>query len=73
MPRFTVLCRQDAYVDYIARVDADTPEEAARTAYEDFEEQSWVKRDVVEFDAALFVTLDDDGREIVGTECGKCA
>ncbi|HTK36722.1 MAG TPA: hypothetical protein VL358_15740 [Caulobacteraceae bacterium] len=73
MPRFTVLCRRDAYVDYTARVDADTAEDAAWIANEQFEEQSWVRRDVSEFDACLFVTLDEEGAEIEGTECGKLA
>ncbi len=73
MPKFTVLRRQDAYVDYTAEVEAETAEDAAWIANESFDRFRWEKQGVAEFDAALFVTLDEDGEEIEGTECGKCA
>ena len=32
MPTYTVRCRVDAYIDYLAEVEADSPEEAAELA-----------------------------------------
>ena len=73
MPKFTVLCRQDAYIDYVATVEADTAEDAAWAANSVPWDYKWERRGESEFDAALYVTLDEDGDEIAGTECGKCA
>ena len=73
MPKFTVLRRQDAYVDYLATVKADTPEEAAQIADSPWANLKWKKVGVSEFDACLIVTLDEDGREIEETQTGKCA
>jgi len=73
MPKFQVLRRRDAFVDYVAEVEADTAEEASDLANHapwDFE---WEERGVIEFDASLFVALDGDGNEIEGTETGKLA
>ncbi len=71
MPKFTVLSRVDAYVDYTAEVEADSPEEAAEIAYDGGPEIKWVEQGTVEFDAARVVTLDADGEEIESTVCGK--
>lgn len=73
MPKFIVLCRQDAYVDYTAEVEADTAEDAAWIANSAPWDQKWTQQSVSEFDAALYVALDDAGNEIDGTQCGKCA
>lgn len=73
MPKFEVLCRRDAFVDYVAEIEADTPEEAADAANLAPWDHKWEERGVVEFDAALFVALDADGNEIEGTETGKLA
>lgn len=70
MPKFQVLRRVDAFVDYIADVDADSPQEAAQKASDREESYVWKDRSVAEFDARLFVALDDDGDEIEGTQCG---
>ena len=51
MPRFRILSRIDAYVDYVAEVEADNAEEAVDLAYERLVEIAWEKEGVVEFDA----------------------
>lgn len=71
MPVFTVLSRVDAYVDYTAEVEADTPEEAADLAYDGDPSVVWEQCGVVEFDARHVVALDDDGEEIDSTARGK--
>lgn len=73
MPRFTVMCRQEAYIDYTAEIEADDAEKAAWLANTSHWDHKWVRQGEAEFDAALYVALDSDGNEIVGTECGKCA
>jgi muconolactone delta-isomerase len=71
MPIFTVLSRVDAYVDYVAEVEADSAEEAADLAYEGDPSVIWQELGVVEFDARWVVALDDDGEEIEDTARGK--
>jgi len=71
MPTFTVLSRVDAWSDYIAEVEADSPEEAVDIAYEGGPEVVWEKQGVVEFDARRVVALDPDGEEIEATARGK--
>lgn len=73
MPKFTVLCRQDAYIDYTAEIEARDAEEAAWLANGSHLDYKWVRQGESEFDDALYVTLDAEGNEIVGSECGKCA
>jgi hypothetical protein len=68
--RFEVLCRVDAYADYLALVEARDAEEAAELASEDLGSLKWESQGVVEFDARYYVTLDQDGLEIEGTEVG---
>jgi hypothetical protein len=67
---FDVLCRIDAYVDYVAVVDADSAEEAAEMAGYDHSAYQWERQGIVEFDDRFYVTLDRDGIEIEGTETG---
>lgn len=71
MPVFSVLSRVDAYVVYVADVEADTAEEAVDLAYDGDPTVSWVKDQVIEFDARHVVALDDDGEEIESTARGK--
>lgn len=71
MPVFTVLSRVDAYVDYVAEVEADSAEEAADLAYYGDASVRWEQCGVTEFDARRVVTLDDDGEEIEDTARGK--
>lgn len=73
MPKFQVLCRVDAFADYVAEVEAETPEEAAELAEWDHSAHKWKEQGVSEFDARLYVALDADGNEIEGTETGKLA
>lgn len=70
MPRFTVLCRVDAYVDYEAVVEAETAEDAAELANYCPEDYKWQELGPVEFDARGYVTLDDDRDEIESTRQG---
>ena len=67
-PRFSVLCRIDAYADYVAVVEANSPEDAARLAADEPEAYRWEFQQTAEFAARMYVTLDDNGNEIDGTE-----
>lgn len=70
MPKFQVLRRVDAYVDYVAEVEARDEKEAAAKAREDETIFTWTQCGVAQFDARLFVALDEDGNELGGTEHG---
>lgn len=70
MPMHKVLCRIDAFIDYVAEVEADSPEEAAELANDSHSDYEWRRRGEAEFDARLYVTLDADGNEINRTQCG---
>jgi len=70
VPTFAVLRRVDAFVDYVADVEADTPEEAAELAQDDESRYEWIEHGPVEFDARLFVTLNEDGDAIEETQLG---
>ena len=65
---FTVRRRVDAYVDYVARVKANTAKRAAALAAADESAFDWQEEGPCEFDARLFITLDADGNEIEATE-----
>jgi hypothetical protein len=71
MPKFILLSRKDAFVDYLAEVEAETPKAAVDLAYEGGHRIKWEERGVVEFDAVHMVALDDEGREIEGTARGQ--
>jgi hypothetical protein len=64
MPTFTVLCRIDAYADYVAEVEADSAEEAAQLAEDDHGAYTWEHHQTAEFDDRFYVTLDAKGDEI---------
>ena len=71
MPKFKVLCRVDAYVDYVVEIEAGDAKEAARTAADDLTSgHKWEERGTQEFDARLYITLDENGDEIDGTQAG---
>lgn len=70
MPIFRVLRRVDAFVDYIAEIDADNADEAADSADKDETQFKWEQVDIAQFDARLFVALDPDGNEIESTQRG---
>ena len=70
VPKFTVRRRIDAYVDYVASVEADTPAEAAEIARDNEGDFKWEEEGPCEFDARGFVTLNAKGYEIDGTQVG---
>jgi hypothetical protein len=70
VPTFTVLCRIDAYADYVAEVEADDAAEAAVLAREEHGHYKWANVQVQEFDARFYVTLDAEGNEIDSTHVG---
>jgi hypothetical protein len=72
MPRFTILSRKDAWVDYVTEVEAPDAQTAVDMIYEGRARGLvWEERGVVEFDACHMVALDDDGQEIESTARGK--
>ena len=71
MPKFTILSRVDAYVDYTTEVEADSLEEAVDLAYDGDPSIKWKEQGVVEFDARHVVALDADGAEIESYSRGK--
>lgn len=68
MPIYTVRRRVDAFVDYLAEVEADDPVAAAQLAEEQDEDLAWAPDGVCEFDDRVFITLDAVGAEIAETE-----
>ncbi len=70
MPTYQVLCRIDAFADYVADVEADTSEEAAELAQDNHSDYTWEHVQTAEFDARLYVTLDREGNEIDATQVG---
>jgi hypothetical protein len=71
MPKFIILSRVDAYVDYTTEVEADSLEEAVDLAYDGDPSIKWKEQGVVEFDARHVVALDADGEEIERYSRGK--
>ena len=71
MPKFTILSRVDAYVDYTCEVEADELEEAVDLAYDGDPMIKWTEQGVVEFDARHVVALDANGDEIESYSRGK--
>jgi hypothetical protein len=70
MPLYTVRRRVDAYVCYVASIRARTARKAAEFASQDESAYSWQEEGTDEFDARLFITLDDEGHELEETEVG---
>ena len=71
MPKFTVVSRKDAFVDYLTEIEAPDAQAAADFAYEDGSGLVWQPYGTVEFDARRVVALSDDGEEIESTARGK--
>jgi hypothetical protein len=69
MPQFKVLCRVDAFIDYVAEVEADDAEDAAYLAKEG-PRLTWRREGEAEFDARVYVTLDGNGAPIESTQRG---
>lgn len=72
MPKFTVLSRKDAFVDYTTEVEAPDAQAAVDLVDQGFG-FTWEERGVVEFDARHLVALDEDGNEIESTARGDFA
>lgn len=70
LTKFKVLCRIDAYADYVAEVEADDAEAAAELARDNHEDYQWEFNQTAEFDARFYVTLDENGDEIESTHVG---
>jgi hypothetical protein len=70
MPKYKVLCRVDAYVDYTAVVEAGSPEAAAELARDNAGAYAWKELGAVEFDARGYVTLNSRGGEIERSRTG---
>jgi hypothetical protein len=70
MPKFKVLTRVDAFVDYVAEIDAPSVEKAVELAWKDTPGIVWKEYGTVEFDARHVVALDDNGYEMERTARG---
>ena len=68
MPVFIVRRRVDAYVSYVAEVRARSPRNAAELASEDEAAYAWQEEATDEFDARVFIALDEQGFELEATE-----
>ncbi|MBI1197413.1 MAG: hypothetical protein GC203_06080 [Phenylobacterium sp.] len=68
MPTYTVKRRVDAYVDYVALVSASHPKEAAEIAAQRDADIDWKPDGSCEFEARIFIALDENGFEIEETE-----
>ena len=71
MPKFTILSRVDAYVDYTCEVRARTAEEAVDLVYDGLVEVRWKQGNVAEFDAVRMSAIDKNGDDIDGYTRGK--
>lgn len=71
MPRFTILSRVDAYVDYTCQVTARTAEEAVDQVYYGYVDVKWKPAGTVEFDARRMSAIDENGDDIDGYTRGK--
>lgn len=71
MPRFRVRRQQDAFVEYVAEVEAPDAQAAADAAYEHPDQYKWEREGVSQYDACRVVALDDDDQEIESTVRGK--
>lgn len=71
MPRFTILSRVDAYVDYTCQVTARTAEEAVDLVYGGHVPVKWKQGGVVEFDAVRMSAIDENGDDIDDYTRGK--
>jgi hypothetical protein len=70
MPTYTILRRVDAFVNYEAVLEADCAGEASKLARQQDDALDWQEISTTTFDARLFVTLDENGRESEDTQQG---
>jgi NADPH-dependent ferric siderophore reductase len=69
MTTYTVLRQVDAWINYEAMVEAESPEEAAQIASEKDSELTWTQSDdPQQFDHREFYTLDEEGSPIESTK-----
>jgi hypothetical protein len=66
--KFTIRKRVDAYIDYTTEVEAESAKEAVELAQYNESAYPWEPDGDAEFDARVFVAVDEDGNEIEGTE-----
>jgi hypothetical protein len=71
VPKFRVLMRVDAYVEYEAQIEADDAQEAAIIGYDNDSKIEWNEVGTLQFDARHVVTLDKKGQEIAETKLGE--
>lgn len=64
MAKFTILRQQDAFVEYLSIVEADTLQEAIDRAYTDPGLFKWEHHSTNEYDACRVVALDATGQEV---------
>jgi len=72
MPTFTVVRTVDAYATYEAKIEANSPEDAADQAWAAPELYDWEDLDVQTFDDCFYMTVDAKGRELEATRVGDC-
>ncbi len=70
MAKFQVLMRVDAFVDFVAEVEAGSADEASALAEANEGKIRWNSAGVSHFDARQFVALDAGGNEIEQTSRG---
>lgn len=67
MPKFRVLRRVDAWIDYVTEVEAESPGDAALVAARMDSASAWTRVGEAEFWNAHFATLDKHGLELSET------
>lgn len=65
---YEVLCRVDAFTDYVTSVEADDPQGAVSLARAEHNKYDWKPRSTEEFDARVYVALDSNGGPIEETK-----
>lgn len=68
MPKFKVLRRVDAWIDYVSEVDAATAAEASEIACARPANYVWARIGEEEFANAIVVTIDEAGGEVPDTQ-----
>ncbi len=67
MAKFRILRRVDAWIDYVAEIEAASADAAARRAYEGDASLTWSCIGHEEFANSRIVALDEDGEELAET------
>jgi hypothetical protein len=71
MPTFRVLRQQDAFVEYVTEVEAESLRAAVDLAYTEDRRFKWERVNIAEYDACRVVGLDDSGKEIEAVARGR--